>query len=124
MNQSNKPAFPVSQPATGALPEIQIYRDAAGECVGQKPTHMSAITPSFDLTSPEACALSSADLALAAKLNTSVFQWRGKPSIFAKDKKFTWNAPKPIKATDVTSQQSINTEAVDREVRRMARAAL
>jgi hypothetical protein len=69
MNKSNKPAFPVTQPATGALPETQIYRDAAGEAVGQKPTHVSAITPSFDLTSPAACALSSADKKLLSNLD-------------------------------------------------------
>jgi hypothetical protein len=66
---SNQAPSQASQPDVAALPEDQIYRDAAGEAVGQKPTHTSAVTPTFDLTSPAACALSSADKTLVAKLD-------------------------------------------------------
>jgi hypothetical protein len=66
---SNQAPSQVSQPDMAVLPETQIYRDAAGEVVGQKLTYVSAITPSFDLTSPEACAFSSSDKKLLSNLD-------------------------------------------------------
>jgi hypothetical protein len=66
---SNQTPSQASQPDMAALPETQIYRDVTGEAVGQKPTHVSAITPIADLTSPAACAFSSADKKLLSNLD-------------------------------------------------------